>query len=935
MEYQLRKGDITLFVSVHLPVKVFRDENGIWKCERNKHASTEALYARRASFGSKLMFVGSCPIAGLTNGDRQALEKTLLEHDCLPVFQESLSCFGDYLEFCEAFLWPVMNNQLPLQESTEILLWNEDLWRAYKAANDLFCSKVISLVTELNAAKDPENFITIWANDFHLFLLPALLRKRLTVNNRGATGTVYSSTSSTPPASLSARVSLGLFIHTPFPTSEIFLTLPVRSELMRGLLSADLLGFQFYDYTRHFFSGAQKLFGVRATCQRGGLLALEIAEDRNVYIHITHNCIEHEHIVESVMSRQVQRKAAALRDQFKNRIVIGSLVRLSRTAGILLKLRAFRLFLQQYEQYHNRIVLVLYMISRGPHKTTPEHGAIAAEALTLADEINAEFGAHVVVNEAVDDVDRSALLCVTDILLDTSLKDGLNLIPFEYLAARDAWLKLEGTLVDLVSIYEKEAGSSANDPLAQLPEDELGESCEEEIFGQGLLANCKQTGRIVISEFTGSSQVLPGAVRVNPWHVDTILTALDETLTMPLSIAHQHFVRDVAYVASQSQVNWAKEFASQIVRASIANEKSMSQPGFVQMLSSAMSSLIDTSEPAPSSVAPVVASMDATPRSSSHQVVVPGSYSAIPRLSKDNVLHAFKKAQTRVFFLDNEGTLAPNLSRIYRHYGSVPLANPKIVDLQSRGSGPSEEVLRLLSTLCEDPRNYVMILSGRTKAPLAHWFAPSLRKGLGLAAEHGYYWTHPRVTGEDRWQCLLDGSLVSAAEAEQEDVYTRSWVPATEEIMNRYVNRTPNTYIEDKGSARVWQFRDAEAEFGIAQAKELHAELEIALRSEAVDITTGKGYVEVKLRGVNKGAAIARFLEMLGAKNVHPEFILCIGDDRSDECMFEQLLNPVANAQVFTATVGRKKTMAKHFLSDVDHVSSLLAVLAEATASRT
>ena len=858
-------------------MNVFKDDKGNWRVERTKHVSIEALYAKRDSVGSKIIFVGSCSAEGATAEERHQIEKMLLEHDCIPIFQDHISSFGAYNEFCEAFLWPVMNNQLPLQENTEILLWNEDLWKAYKLANEIYCGKVMSLITELNVDKDPDIFITVWANDFHLFLLPALLRKRLSLTHRthlGSSGT--SSISSTPPTTLSPSVALGLFVHTPFPTSEIFLTLPVRSELMRGLLSADLLGFQFYDYTRHFFSGAQKLFGVRATCQRGGLLALEVSEDRFVYIHITHNCIEHDYVVDVVSSRAVQRQAAALREEFKDRVVIGSLVRLSRTAGILLKLRAFRLFLQQYEQYHNKLVLLLYIISRGSHKTTPEHVAIASQALSLAEEINNEFGFHVQIKESVDDVHRSSLLCIADIFMDTSLKDGLNLVPFEYLAARDAWLKLEGTLVDLSSINTQR--SAERSPLAQLPLAEMEESSEEEIFNQGLLSTTKPTGRIIISEFTGSSQVLPGAIRVNPWHADTILSALDESLTMPVGLAHQHFVRDVNYVASQSQVNWAKEFASQIVRASLANERSIL---------------------------------------ASH---LGDSATGLTRLSRETVVHAYKKSHTRVLFLDNEGTLAPNLSRIYRHYGSVPLADPKAVELQSKGCGPSEEVLRLLSLLCQDPANYVMILSGRTKSALGHWFAPLVNKGmLGLAAEHGYYWKHPRTSGD--WHCLLESELEEDEQA--------AWIPITENIMNRYVNRTPNTYIEDKGSARVWQFRDAEAEFGFAQAKELHAELEIALRNEAVDITTGKGYVEVKLRGVNKGAAIAKFLESLG---VAPDFVLCIGDDRSDESMFEQLATPIVGAEVFTATVGRKKNSnAKYFLSDVDHVSGLLALLAEAS----
>ena len=880
-------------------MKVYKNEQGEWTCERTKHVSTEALYACRVKFGSKLLFVGSCSAPGATAEDKVRIEKMLLEIDCIPVFQDTLPYFDAYLSFCQTFLWPVMNNQLPLQEDTEILLWDDELWKAYKGVNEAFCARTMNLVTELCNTRDMKNYITLWVNDFHLFLLPASLRKRLSGNqsNRSSTGNLpglASSTSSSTPPNVIPNVTIGMYIHTPYPTSEIFLTLPVRSEIMRGLLSVDLLGFQFYDYTRHFFSGAQKLFGVRATCQKGGLLALEVAEDRNVFIHITHNCIEHEYVVEEASSRQVQRRAAALRDKYAHKVIIGGVDKLGRTSGILLKLRAFRLFLQQYTQYHNRVVLLLYIVARGPQTTTPEHRAIAEQAKELVAVINEEFGFHVEINDSIDAFDKCSLLCVTDVLLETSLKDGLNLIPFEYLAARDAWLKLEGTMTDLSHIHSP---APQDLPLSQIAADEFGESFEEDVFGQNLVENCRKTGRIVISEFSGSSQVLPGALRVNPWHIDTILTALDESLTIPLHLAHGAFSRDANYVGSQSQVNWAREFTTQIIRASLASSTNLK---FEETM------LTPPESPAVTS-----------PRSA----VVPASYSAIPRLNRESLLSAYKAAKTRVFFLDNEGTLAPNLTRLYRHYGSISMANPKQVDLQSKGNGPNEEVLRMLSTLCADPRNYVMILSGRDKQALSRWFAPVLPV-IGLAAEHGYFWTHPRVTSD--WRCLLGETAAVLPSAK--------WVTLTEGIMTPYVNRTPNTYVEDKGSARVWQFRDAEADFGPSQAKEMHAELEIALRAEAVDITTGKGYVEVKLRGVNKGAAIDSFLTALQTEQgVVPDFVLCVGDDRSDESMFERLLHPSFKGSVFTSTVGRKKSMAKFFLSDVDHVSSILGLLADAS----
>jgi trehalose 6-phosphate synthase/phosphatase len=881
---------VKIFVSVHLPVKVSKNANGDWICTRSRHISTEALYAYRNRLQTRVIFLGSIAAPGATNADKAKIRDLLWENDCVAVFQDSIACFAKYLEFCQTFLWPVMNNQLPLQEDTEILMWDDSLWEAYKSANELYTTSILELITTLSS----KHYKAVWVNDFHLFLVPSMLRRKLSAgSNRSSTQNLGSLLTGPKSSCVLSDVVIGMYIHTPFPTSEIFLTLPVRSEIMRGLLSVDLLGFQFYDYTRHFFSGAQKLFGVRATCQAGGLLALEVSEDRNVFIHITHNCIEPEYVIEEASSGRVQRKATALRDTHKNRVIIGSVDKLGRTSGILLKLRAFRLFLQQYSQYHSKVVFVLFVLMRGSQQTTPEHWAIADQARALVNEINTEFGPHVVFNDKLEDGDKAALLCVSDVLLETSLKDGLNLVPFEYLVARDTWLKLDDMLSEIASASTPPlpARRISTDPLSSLGSDEYEEF---EPFGDSFgVHDCKKTGRIIISEFAGASQVLPGAQRVNPWHMDTILTALDETLSRPLAAAHAAFTRDVSYVSSRSQLKWAHEFATQMVTAAVAAARENQVTESTNTVES------------PRSVEPG-ASIYTHPSVS------------VPRLNREAVVNTFRKSNTRVLFLDNEGTLAPDLTRLYRHYGSISLAN-STTDLQSRGCGPNAEVVSMLSVLAADPNTYVMILSGRSKEPLVKWFEGVV--GVGFAAEHGFLWTHPRITN-DSWRSIVSIDSLPAD--------SLSWTQTTESIMSKYVNRTPNTYIEDKGSARVWQFRDAEAEFGIAQAKELHAELEIALREENLDITTGKGYVEVKLRGVNKGAAVAQFLEALAKeKNITPDFILCIGDDRSDEWMFQELLEDSHKSSVFTATVGRKKTNAKYYLSDVDHVSTLLASLAE------
>lgn len=119
----------------------------------------------------------------------------------------------------------------------------------------------------------------------------------------------------------------------------------------------------------------------------------------------------------------------------------------------------------------------------------------------------------------------------------------------------------------------------------------------------------------------------------------------------------------------------------------------------------------------------------------------------------------------------------------------------------------------------------------------------------------------------------------------QDPDYT--WQSYAFEIMRQFVKRTQGSFIESKGSALVWQYRDVDPYFGSMQAKELSSHLKDLLFGFDVDVLNGKGYVEVKLRGVNKGVAVSKVLAKVTQMYGDVDFILCVGDDRSDEDMFE------------------------------------------------
>ena len=124
----------------------------------------------------------------------------------------------------DSVLWPLFHyhpSEVHFDDST---------WESYQAANRLFASKI---------AKNVESGDLVWVHDYHLMLLPQMLRQELGNSKKD--------------------VKIGFFLHTPFPSSDIYRMLPVREQILTGVLHSDLIGFHTFDYARHFLSSCQKL----------------------------------------------------------------------------------------------------------------------------------------------------------------------------------------------------------------------------------------------------------------------------------------------------------------------------------------------------------------------------------------------------------------------------------------------------------------------------------------------------------------------------------------------------------------------------------------------------------------------------------------------------------------------------------------------------
>lgn len=216
-----------------------------------------------------------------------------------------------------------------------------------------------------------------------------------------------------------------------------------------------------------------------------------------------------------------------------------------------------------------------------------------------------------------------------------------------------------------------------------------------------------------------------------------------------------------------------------------------------------------------------------------------------PLVRTSNVLTAYKKGHKRLLIFDYDGTLTP----IRKTPGEAT---------------PPTDMLAALNALVKDPNNYVFVVSGRDRPALEEWLGHI--PGLGLCAEHGCFIRWP---GEWDW-----------VDVTQELGLDLNWRDDVKKIFDYYTERTQGSFVELKSCAVTWHYRLSDPDFGSFQAKECQNHLESAISSKLpVDIMLGKKNLEVRPSMINKGEMVKRLLN----RGEEYDFIMCAGDDRTDE----------------------------------------------------
>jgi trehalose 6-phosphate synthase/phosphatase len=256
------------------------------------------------------------------------------------------------------------------------------------------------------------------------------------------------------------------------------------------------------------------------------------------------------------------------------------------------------------------------------------------------------------------------------------------------------------------------------------------------------------------------------------------------------------------------------------------------------------------------------------------------------KLQAGEIREAYVQAGRRLLVLDYDGTLVP--------YAKWP-----------QQAVPPPAVLDLLTSLANDPKNRVAVISGRSAQNLERWFGEIPR--LSLVAEHGAELKAPSTS---TWEPLRPQAATD-------------WKPTVMPILEHFVDRTPGSFVEEKKYGLVWHYRMAEPEFGEWLANELVSMLEAMLAETELRAFRGEKIVEVKPVWANKGEGIERLLRNFPA----PDFVLAAGDDRTDEDLFER-----APANAWTVHIGPRPTRASFVVTDLQALRAILQSLSTAAA---
>ena len=380
-----------IIISNRLPVKATKIK-GSYRFARSEGGLTTGLDS--LDMNIERHWIGWPGVDAKSDEDQETISRHLKEKNFHPVFLSKKEIKEYYEGYSNSKLWPLCHYFFTLIQH------ENSHWESYKRVNAMFADA---------AKKVMEPGDIVWVQDYQLMLLPKMLRD------------------------INPNVSIGYFHHIPFPSYELFRVLPERAELLSGLLGADLVAFHTYEYMRHFISAAERVLDINFELDEVRL------RERVVRVDALPMGINYNLYYDAILNPKVARIAYKLKKDYRDHKIILSVDRLDYSKGILHRLKGFAQFLENNPEYWNRVSLFMIIV---PSRDSVE--SYSGLKTKIDETIGSINGIYSNMNwtpvhyfyHGFSFEELCAMYHVADIALVTPLRDGMNLVAKEYIAAK-------------------------------------------------------------------------------------------------------------------------------------------------------------------------------------------------------------------------------------------------------------------------------------------------------------------------------------------------------------------------------------------------------------------------------------------------------------------------------------------------------------------
>ncbi|KAK7455868.1 Trehalose-6-P synthase/phosphatase complex subunit [Stygiomarasmius scandens] len=762
-------------------------------------------------------------------------------HSNLPVFLPDTTFEGAYDEFCHQVLWPTLHYAIPDAPRTKLLFLSSTTSKAYRDYVEVN-RKVAERIREVWREGD-----VVWVNDYHLMLVPRMLRAL------GITGPI------------------GFFLHVSFPSSEIIRCLPVRVPLLRGILGADLVGFQTANFARHFRQTCGRVLGVealprgvvvsedldgdldldeeeRVTLAGGGKVHPKVESEsdsddalaprkdpyyvppslsgpstsldngsgltRFVTVGVFPMGIDVNRLKERRKSPEVEEWVEVLKSRYKSgdknqkvKLVVGR-DKLDDIQGVRQKVQAFELFLEKYPEWVGKVVLIQIALPAPPPPATssdsekPKSSAHLSHLSTLSNDSSASTAASTDSTSAI----------LSKVAQINSKWSSLTYQPVIFLHTAEVdWNQYLALLsvADAFLVTSLREGMALRTHEFVAVQEGRGKHSNGKGENVGAEEESDQEGTLVLSEFTGSYSYsgFRSCIAINPWDTRGTAEAIHQALTMGKEEARGRWEELSEHVETQTAQAFVRSFLGRCIRAAEENR------GLGKGAKGKRRHHHDDED-------------DDDERKEVEEVD--------PRKLKVKWRHA----RRRLVLVDWEGTLIGDWMPIPRELevqqgrrGSIGAASvvsrdsgveTEMVDeearervergLEEKERRREEELQRAIEVLkklaVDTKKNEVWLLSGLPVKGVLERVDKELGGKIGIVAENGCFIKTRSVNTSSR------GGFEQQQQTQQGSTQwlnmvanlNMTWKSACLEILNYFTERTPGSFVEERAASVVWRF---------------------------------------------------------------------------------------------------------------------------------